>query len=106
MQTQIHPWDIAKGALTHKLIQTLHVPSSKFRISPHEYSAETQFGGSARAQRFYLIAGTCEYRIGESTWKMDGPCYADIPEGEFSILVGPTSVKIVQVWELPSGFHQ
>ena len=107
MIQQVHPWNVADGELTLELIQTLHVPAGHFRISRRHYDAATHFGGSSRAQRFYLLNGACEYTVANSTWQMTAPCFADLPAGEFRFRVTDDSdVTLVHVWELPPNFWQ
>ena len=102
MNPEVHPWNLSDGELTLGLIQSLHAPAIQFRISPCHYDAGTEFGGTSRAQRLYLLEGSCEYAVGGSTWTMNAPCYADLPSGNFLFRVSNhADVALVHVWELP-----
>jgi len=105
MSQAVYSWDTDDGSLCLELIESIHIPANRFRISPCDYDIGTHFGGASRAQRCYLLDGSCEYVFGDETWSMVGPCYADLPCGKYQFrALGESAVSLVHVWELPSDF--
>ena len=103
----IHPWNPNEGELTLQLIRSRHLPSDRYRISWQRCGHDTEFTGSSRAQRLYVLSGSCEYAVGDANLALTAPCYVDLPAGEFHVCVSSTEdTDIVQVWELPPGFRQ
>ncbi|MCR9197665.1 MAG: hypothetical protein NXI04_03380 [Planctomycetaceae bacterium] len=101
MDSSVRVWDEPQE-LTLKHIQSLHVPPNQFRITKHNYETGAEFSGSARAQRLYVLTGSCRYQIGKSTWDLVAPCYVDLPDGEFQFQASDNSgVSLVHVWKLP-----
>ncbi len=101
------PWNVAeRGPLTLEAIRSIHRPNGDFRISPSLYNGSTQFACASRACYVYVLSGTCHYEMKGRVWKLVGPCYAELPAGQFYFRVDcDSSVELVSVWELPVGFR-
>jgi hypothetical protein len=90
------------GPLCLESIRKLHQPPERYLIREGRYPARAEFGGSSRSGRKYILAGSCEIRIGATTWRLQAGEVADLPEGNFDLRVSPeAAVELVSVWELP-----
>lgn len=108
MITPTSRWDFEHlGPPDLDTIRALHLPAEHFRISRHRYPSGTTFSGSSRAGRRYVLTGTCAFEIAESTWRLASGDIADLPAGVYIFRVlGPDSVELVSVWELPHEFRE
>ena len=107
MVTPADRWDHARwGPPALEAVRALHQPAHHFRVSPKRYPAGAEFGGVARAGRWYVLAGACIITVGPSSWRLAAGDIADLPAGEYRLCVpGSGPVELVAVWELPPGFR-
>jgi quercetin dioxygenase-like cupin family protein len=104
MATPAGRWDFARwGPPGLEAVRALHQPAERFRVSLYRYPAGADFGGAARADRWYVLAGACTITVGTSSWTLAAGDIADLPSGEYRLCVsGSESVELVAVWELPT----
>ena len=92
------------GPVSVDAIRSLHTPVDRSRVSHSSFPRGTTFGGTALASRRYVLSGACVYIVGQTNWELHAGDIADIPRGDYQFRVlGSGPVKVVSVWELPTG---
>lgn len=102
MQPIAQHWkDISREPLTIEAIRELHTPASHYRISPNNYTPGTQFPGTSKAGRIYVLSGSCYRAVGAWQVALEAGSFADFPAGDFEFKVlGKQPVKLVHVWPI------
>lgn len=108
MGGEVQTWDYSNwDAPSLEAIRSLHRPGERFRISPDHYDAGESFSTISRAGRRYVLAGSCSFTKGGSTWELHIGEFVDLPEGQFEFrVVGASPVELVSVWALPPEFWE
>lgn len=99
-------WDVDEnGPLSEDSVRALYQPPGHYRVSRRRFPSGTQFPGTMRAGRCYVMKGQCRYKF-SGVLDLRAGEVADLPAGDFDFQVlGPEDAEIIMVWELPAEFR-
>ncbi len=97
-------WNPEDGELSVELLRK-RFPRNQFRVSPSSFPAGTRFVAFSRAGTVYVLAGLCDFRVGDQEIACCAGDVVEFPEGRQDIIVPETSsVELVRVWDLRGFF--
>lgn len=92
------PWPCADKPMSFESLRSMF-DASRYRVAEYCYPPGASFSGRTQAVAWFVLSGSCRLSVDEEILLQEGDV-AEIGPANFSLVVGGSELRLVQVWDL------